>query len=38
MHDSQLSNKEYYYRLFKNIRLALTGIIGNPAIKKPVAE
>jgi len=38
MHDSQLFNKEYYYRLFKNIRLALTGIIGNPAIKKPVAE
>ena len=27
MHDSQLFNKEYYYRLFKNIRLASTRVI-----------
>ncbi len=29
MHDSQLFNKEYYYRLFKNIRLASTRVIGH---------
>ncbi|MGN6539749.1 MAG: LptF/LptG family permease [Ginsengibacter sp.] len=29
MHDSQLFNKEYYYRLFKNIRLASQRVFGN---------
>jgi len=28
MHDSQLFNKEYYYRFFKNIRLALNRVTG----------
>jgi lipopolysaccharide export system permease protein len=29
MHDSQLFNKEYYYRLFKNIRLASARVFGH---------
>lgn len=29
MHDSQLFNKEYYYRLFKNIRLATQRVFDN---------
>jgi lipopolysaccharide export system permease protein len=29
MHDSQLFNKEYYYRLFKNLRLASRRVFGN---------
>ncbi|MGN6531598.1 MAG: LptF/LptG family permease [Ginsengibacter sp.] len=29
MHDSQLFNKEYYYRLFKNMRLASQRVFGN---------
>lgn len=29
MHDSQLFNKEYYYRLFKNIRLASGRVFGH---------
>jgi lipopolysaccharide export system permease protein len=33
MHDSQLFNKEYYYRFFKKVKLALSGIIGNSPIK-----
>jgi lipopolysaccharide export system permease protein len=28
MHDSQLFNKEYYYRMFKNIRGSLNGVGG----------
>jgi lipopolysaccharide export system permease protein len=28
MHDSQLFNKEYYYRLFKNIRVAMQTVFG----------
>jgi lipopolysaccharide export system permease protein len=28
MHDSQLFNKEYYYRLFKNLRLATLRVFG----------
>jgi lipopolysaccharide export LptBFGC system permease protein LptF len=38
MHDSQLFNKEYYYRFFRNVRLMMRGIIGNPPIKKAEAE
>jgi lipopolysaccharide export system permease protein len=34
MHDSQLFNKEYYYRLFKNIRLASQRLFGNLNTKK----
>ncbi|HSV12316.1 MAG TPA: LptF/LptG family permease [Hanamia sp.] len=29
MHDSQLFNKEYYYRLFKNLRLTTVRIFGS---------
>lgn len=29
MHDSQLFNKEYYYRVFKNLRLTLKRVFGN---------
>lgn len=29
MHDSQLFNREYYYRLFKNLRLITTRLFGN---------
>ncbi|MGN6195578.1 MAG: LptF/LptG family permease [Ginsengibacter sp.] len=28
MHDSQLFNKEYYYRLFKNLRVAMQTLFG----------
>ena len=28
MHDSQLFNKEYYYRLFKNLKLAMRKLFG----------
>jgi lipopolysaccharide export system permease protein len=28
MHDSQLFNKEYYYRVFKNWRLAGRSVVG----------
>jgi lipopolysaccharide export system permease protein len=30
MHDSQLFNKEYYYRFFRKVKLSLRGVIGNP--------
>lgn len=33
MHDSQLFNKEYYYRFFRNVRLMIRGVIGNPPIE-----
>ena len=33
MHDSQLFNKEYYYRFFRNVRLMMRRMVGNPPMK-----
>ncbi|MEO5907807.1 MAG: LptF/LptG family permease [Ginsengibacter sp.] len=38
MHDSQLFNKEYYYRFFRKAKLTIRGIIEKSSIEKTVAE